>query len=239
MEFNILILFSIIDKLSFYHKCQRSTKLNSLNKNHPKSDSRTPLNSSQDGATTMLRYNYVLIQIEDPCFIDYIAVKSSKSQVFVPHTAGRYQAKKFRKALCPIVERLVGSMQFSGRNSGKKVKAIRIIRHAFEIMHLLTGRNPLEIFVNAVQMAGPREDSTRIGAGGVVRKQAVDVSPMRRINLAIYLLANGSRDHAFKSCKSIAECLADEILNCEKGNVQSSYALKKKEEIEKVAKGNR
>jgi len=39
--------------------------------------------------------------------------------------------------------------------------------------------------------------------------------------------------------KTIAECLADEIINCEKGNQQSSYALKKKEEIEKVAKGNR
>jgi len=39
--------------------------------------------------------------------------------------------------------------------------------------------------------------------------------------------------------RTIAECLADEIINTEKANLQSSYALKKKEEIEKVAKGNR
>ena len=130
-------------------------------------------------------------------------------------------------------------MQFHGRNTGKKVKAIRIVRHAFEIVHLLTGRNPLEVFISAVQLAGPREDSTRIGTGGVVRKQAVDVSPMRRVNLAIYLITQGAREHSHKSQKSIAECLADEIINSEKGNVQSSYALKKKEEIEKVAKGNR
>lgn len=168
-------------------------------------------------------------QIEDPCFIDYIAAKAIKSQVFVPHTAGRYQTKKFRKALCPIVERLVGSMQFHGRNTGKKVKAIRIIRHTFEIIHLLTGRNPLEVFVGAVLQAGPREDSTRIGAGGVVRKQAVDVSPLRRVNQAIYLITQGAREHAVKSFKTIAECLADEIINAEKGNIQSSYALKKKE----------
>jgi small subunit ribosomal protein S5e len=178
-------------------------------------------------------------QIEDPCFIDYIAVKSTKAQVFIPHTAGRYQAKRFRKALCPIVERLVGSMQFHGRNTGKKVKAIRIVRHAFEIIHLLTGKNPLEVFVNAILQAGPREDSTRIGAGGVVRKQAVDVSPLRRVNQAIYLIANGSRDRSVKTHKTIAECLADEIVNTEKGNIQSSFALKKKEEIEKVAKTNR
>eukprot|EP00178_Gracilaria_changii_P009848 TRINITY_DN28637_c0_g1_i1.p1 TRINITY_DN28637_c0_g1~~TRINITY_DN28637_c0_g1_i1.p1 ORF type:complete len:105 (-),score=12.36 TRINITY_DN28637_c0_g1_i1:156-470(-) len=77
------------------------------------------------------KWSYDDVKIEDPCFIDYIAVKSTKSQVFIPHTAGRYQAKRFRKALCPIVERLVGSMQFSGRNTGKKVKAIRIVRHTF------------------------------------------------------------------------------------------------------------
>jgi small subunit ribosomal protein S5e len=57
----------------------------------------------------------------------------------------------------------------------------------------LTGRNPIEVFIGAIQNAGPREDSTRIGAGGVVRKQAVDVSPIRRVNLAIYLITNGAR----------------------------------------------
>jgi small subunit ribosomal protein S5e len=165
--------------------------------------------SFPDGPMMTSKYFDLLFQIDDPCFLDYIAVKSTKSQVFVPHTAGRYQTKKFRKALCPIVERLVGSMQFHGRNTGKKLKAIRIVRHAFEIIHLLTGRNPLEVFVRAVMLAGPREDSTRIGTGGQVKKQAVDVSPMRRVNQAIYLISNGVRDHSFRTQKTIAECLAD------------------------------
>lgn len=185
------------------------------------------------------RWSYEDVKIDDDCFKDYIAVHTSKSQVYVPHTAGRYQAKKFRKALCPVVERLVGSMQFHGRNTGKKVKAIRIVRHAFEIIHLLTGRNPLEVLVAAIQQAGPREDSTRIGGGGAVKKQAVDISPLRRVNQSIYLLACGTRERAFRNTKTIAECLADEIINCEKGNVQSCFALKKKEEIEKNAKSNR
>jgi len=46
----------------------------------------------------------------------------------VPHTAGRYQVKKFRKVQCPIVERMVDCLMFSGRNSGKKVLAIRILK---------------------------------------------------------------------------------------------------------------
>ena len=103
----------------------------------------------------------------------------------------------------------------------------------------MTGRNPLEVFIGAILNAGPREDSTRIGSGGVARKQAVDVSPLRRVNQAIYLITNGARDRSMKTCRTIAEVLADEIINCEKGNTQTSFALKKREEIEKVAKGNR
>jgi small subunit ribosomal protein S5e len=97
----------------------------------------------------------------------------------------------------------------------------------------------LEVFIKAIQIAGPREDSTRIGGGGAVKKQAVDVSPMRRVNLALYLLACGAREKAFKSNKTIAECLADEIISCEKNLTQNCFALRKKEEIEKNAKTNR
>ena len=87
---------------------------------------------------------------------------------------------------------------------------------------------------------GAREDSTRIGSGGTVRRQAVDVSPLRRVNQSIYLMCKGSRESAFRSHKSMSECLADEIIAASKGVGQgNSYAVKKKDEIERVAKGNR
>merc|ERR1711862_794827 len=56
---------------------------------------------------------------------------------------------------------------------------VRIVKHSFEIIHLLTGENPLQVLVNAIINSGPREDSTRIGRAGTVRRQAVDVSPLR------------------------------------------------------------
>jgi len=102
----------------------------------------------------------------------------------------------------------------------------------------MTGKNPVQVFVGAVQNGGPREDSTRIGTAGVVRRQAVDVSPMRRVNQAIYLMALGAREASFRNIKSIAECLADEINNCSNDS-QNSYAIKKKDEIERVAMANR
>merc|ERR1739841_203357 len=81
---------------------------------------------------------------------------------------------------------------------------------------------------------------TRTGSGGTVRRQAVDVSPLRRINQGIYLICKGSRDGAFRSHKSMSETLADEIIAASKGVGQSnSFAVRKKDEIERVAKGNR
>merc|ERR1712006_79663 len=119
-----------------------------------------------------------------------------------------------------------------------KLLAIRIVKHTFELIHLITGKNPLQVFVDAVMKAGPREDSTRIGSAGVVRRQAVDVSPLRRVNQALYLMCVGARNSSFRNIKTIAECLADEIMNCAKES-SNSYAIKKKDEIERVAKANR
>jgi len=176
------------------------------------------------------------VQISDMSLEDYIL--GAKQPKFLPHSAGRYQVKRFRKASCPIVERLVCSLMFHGRNNGKKLLAMRIVRHTFEIIHLLTGENPLQVLVNAIINSGPREDSTRIGRAGTVRRQAVDVSPLRRVNQALYLLCTGARDSAFKSVKTIAECLADELINAAKGS-STSFAIKRKDELERVAKSNR
>nr|XP_009777626.1 PREDICTED: 40S ribosomal protein S5-like [Nicotiana sylvestris] len=85
---------------------------------------------------------------------------------------------------------------------------------------------------------GPRQDATRIGSAGVVRRQIVDISSLRRVNQAIYLLTTGARESAFRNIKTIAECLADELINAAKGS-SNNYAIKKKDDIERVAKANR
>ena len=77
-------------------------------------------------------------------------------------------------------------------------------------------QNPLQVLVNAIINSGPREDSTRIGRAGTVRWQTVDVSPLRRVNQAIWLLCTGAREAAFRNIKTIAECLAVELINAAK-----------------------
>lgn len=105
-----------------------------------------------------------------------------------------------------------------GRNNGKKLMAVRIVKHSFDIIKLTSDSNPVQILVDAIINGGPREDATRIGSAGVVRRQAVDVSPMRRVNQALYLLTTGAREAAFRNIKTIAECLADELINAAKGS---------------------
>jgi len=122
------------------------------------------------------RWSFDDVTIRDISLQDYLAVKQKLKYVtYLPHTAGRYNMKRFRKAHCPIVERLTNSLMMHGRNNGKKLMAVRIVKHAFEIIHLLTDKNPLQVLVDAIINAGPREDATRIGTAGTVRRQAVDL----------------------------------------------------------------
>lgn len=51
-----------------------------------------------------------------------------------------------------------------------------------------------------------------------MRRQAVDISPLRRVNQAIWLLTTGAREAAFRNVKTISECLADELMNAAKGS---------------------
>ena len=182
------------------------------------------------------KWSYDEVEVTDVALKDYLTVTTKK--IFLPHSAGRFNVKRFRKAQCPLVERLTNSLMMHGRNNGKKLLAVRIVKHAFDIVHLLTSKNPLQVLVDAVVNSGAREDSTRVGTGGNARRQAVDVSPIRRVNQAIYFITQGARKAAFRNIKTIAECLALELINASKES-PNSYAIKNKDQIERVAKSNR
>ncbi|CCC71339.1 hypothetical protein NCAS_0H00290 [Naumovozyma castellii] len=181
------------------------------------------------------KWSFEDVEVKDASLVDYIQIRQP---IFVSHTAGRYANKRFRKAQCPIVERLTNSLMMNGRNNGKKLKALRIVKHTLDIINVLTDANPIQVVVDAITNTGPREDTTRVGGGGAARRQAVDVAPLRRVNQAIALLTIGAREAAFRNIKTIAETLAEELINAAKGS-STSYAIKKKDELERVAKSNR
>ena len=68
-----------------------------------------------------------------------------------PHSMGRHEHQRFRKAKVNIVERLINGLMRGGKNAGKKAKATNIVKEAFEIINISTGKNPIEVLVQAVE----------------------------------------------------------------------------------------
>jgi len=155
-----------------------------------------------------------------------------------PHSMGRHEHQRFRKANVNIVERLINGLMRPGKNSGKKAKATNIVKEAFEIINIRTGKNPIEVLVNAVENSSPCEDTTRISYGGVVYHLSVDVAPQRRIDLAVRHITEGARQASINNPRSIQETLADELVLAANHDIKS-YAISKRHEIERVAQSSR
>ncbi|RLE59939.1 MAG: 30S ribosomal protein S7 [Thermoprotei archaeon] len=170
------------------------------------------------------------VEVRDPGLRKYISLKP----VLVPHTEGRHAKWHFGKSKVPIVERLINNLMRPGRNAGKKLMATNIVKRAFEIIELRTGKNPVQVLVWAIENASPREETTRIVYGGILYHVSVDVAPQRRVDLALRFITDGARQCSFGNPKTIEECLADEIIAAAYGE-PTSYAIRKKEEIERIA----
>jgi len=174
------------------------------------------------------------IEVADPGLEKYLAVKPT----LYPHSGGRHEHKRFRKSAINIVERLVNNMMRPGRSGGKKTKAIGIVRNAFEIVSLKTGKNPVELFVKAVENTAPAEDVTRIAYGGIVYPISIDIAPLRRIDIALRFMTDGARQATFSNPKTIDECLAEEIMYAAQRD-NRSFAVRKRDEMERVALASR
>ena len=155
-----------------------------------------------------------------------------------PHSMGRHEHQRFRKAKVNVVERLINGLMRSGKNAGKKAKATNIVKETFEIINLRTNKNPIEVLVKAVENASPCEDTTRVSYGGVVYHLSVDVAPQRRIDLAIRHITEGARAASINNPRSIQETLADELVLAASKDIKSA-AIAKRNEIERVAQSSR
>jgi len=177
------------------------------------------------------RYDLSEVVVHDAGLAKYINL----SPIVIPHTGGRWAAKPFGKAKTNVVERLINGMMRTEVFTGKKAKSYRVVRSAFQIIEKkAAGKNPVQVLVDALEKAAPREEVTRLRFGGISVPRAVDVSPQRRLDMALRGITQGAVAATFKNKKPVEECLADEILLAAKGDMQSS-AVAKKEELERVA----
>lgn len=153
--------------------------------------------------------------------------------------------QKFGQTKVNIVERMANKLAVAGHRGrkhkfekgidvGKFSKNMKIILEALKLVEEKTKQNPVQILVKAIENSAPRDEITVIEYGGARYPQAVDVSPLRRVNLAIKNVISGAGDKAFNKKKSISQAIAEEIILSAENNGES-FAVKKKNESEKQA----
>jgi len=192
------------------------------------------LGQKEDEAKLFEKWSFKGVEVGDLGLQRYVTLKPA----VVPHSMGRHEHKRFRKASINIIERLINNLMRPGKNAGKKAKSVNIAKHAFEIINLRTGKNPIEVLVRAVENSAPCEDTTRISYGGIVYHLSVDVAPQRRVDLALRNICEGARQASINNPRSIEECLAEELILAANHDMKS-YAVSKRHEIERVAQASR
>lgn len=166
-----------------------------------------------------------------------------------PVSYGRESRRSFTKSNVNIIERLENALmrggtgsrigghviRTKGRLQGKKMKVTKIIEGAFDIVYKQTGRNPIQLLVRALENSAPIEDTTRVVYGGITSNVAVDVSASRRLDIALRNIAMATIIGAFKSKRTLAQALANELILASSMDI-NSYAIKRKNEVERMAR---
>ena len=188
------------------------------------------------------KWDMSTIEIKDIGLKTAISLK----QTILPMDFGHSALKRFNKADVNIVERLVNKMmnfgkkyaKNTGRMAGKKIHTFNVVKTAFEIISLKTGKNPVEVLVRAIENSAPNEDTTLIVYGGTAYHVSVDVAPLRRVDLALRFIADGVKESTFSNPKPIEEYLAEHLI-LSANNDPVAPSIKRKNELERVAQASR
>jgi small subunit ribosomal protein S7 len=117
--------------------------------------------------------------------------------------------------------------------SGKKSVAERIIYGAFEQISKRGGKDPLEVFNQALQNSRPMVEVKSRRVGGANFQVPVEVRPVRRMALAMRWLREAARK---RGEKSMGQRLAAELMDASEGR---GGAVKKREEVHRMAEANK
>ncbi len=174
------------------------------------------------------------VEVKDAGMKRYVTL----DPLIVPNTCGKHARQQFNKSEISIVERLINNMMRGKNNTGKKQRTISIVDEAFDIINTKTEKNPVQVLVDALSYAGPREEVVRLKYGGISVPKAVDTAPQRRIDSALRYICMGSKQAAFKSKRSAASCLAAELIAASNRDAKC-FSINRKDAKERVAKAAR
>ena len=181
----------------------------------------------------LAKYDMGSVKIEDKGLERYINLDTENI-----YLGAIYANKMFAKSKVPIIERLINNIMRTKKYNGKKTKAYKVVKSTLEIIDKKTKSNPIQVLIHAIQNSAPKEETTRLRFGGILVPKAVDTAPQRRLDIALRNISIGAVNASHKNKKRMYVCLADEIIKASKNDV-SSFAVAKKNDIERVAKSAR
>ena len=127
------------------------------------------------------------------------------------------------------VTRLINNIMLDG----KKGVAQKIVYEAFDIIKEKTGKDPLEVFNEAMENIMPVLEVKARRVGGATYQVPMEVRPERRLTLGLRWLTTYSRA---RSEKNMSQRLAGELMDATNG---MGSAVKKREDTHKMAEANR
>ncbi|MDD5336886.1 MAG: 30S ribosomal protein S7 [Candidatus ainarchaeum sp.] len=195
------------------------------------------------------KYEMEGVEISDLSLRQVVSLKP----VNIPHSFGRHAKRQFAKEKVNIVERMTNKLMRGGTGEktggkvirthggmqGKKLKALKLVENALDRVAKQTNENPVQVLIRALQNSAPREDVTRVAFGGISYQVATDISATRRLDLALRNITLAAIMGSFNKGKSLDVALANEIMATAKGEVQASYAMRKRDEMERMARSSR
>ena len=128
-----------------------------------------------------------------------------------------------------LVSRLINNIM----QDGKKGTAQTILYNAFDIIAEKTGREPMEVFEEAIENIRPVLEVKARRIGGANYQVPVEVRPERRITLGLRWLVQYSRS---RGEKTMEQRLANEIIDAANN---TGASVKKREDTHKMAEANK
>ena len=128
-----------------------------------------------------------------------------------------------------LVTKLINGVMYDG----KKGVAQKVVYGAFDIIREKSGKEPLEVFQNAMENIMPVLEVKARRVGGSTYQVPIEVRPERRQTLGLRWLIGFTRKRSEKTMK---ERLAAEIMDA---NNNTGNAVKRREDTHKMADANK
>ena len=128
-----------------------------------------------------------------------------------------------------VVTKLINSMMLDG----KRGKAEKILYDAFNMVKEKTGKDPMEVFNQAIENIKPALEVKSRRVGGSNYQIPIEVSEERAQVLGLRWLTQYSR---LRNGKSMSEKLANEIIDASNG---TGGSVKKREDTHRMAEANK